>query len=125
VLKDLPGEPIATHQWYKDLRDKNIAHSVSPYEQVEIGLVLSPSNSGTREVQGIATLAMQHLCTDRDGVAQLGRLAGEVRKKVALMAKDYEQKVLEVGRKLPIDELFETATPRIVAPGPDLAGKPR
>jgi len=125
ILKDLPGEPLETHQWYKNLRDKNIAHSVSPYEQVEIGLVLSPNSAETKEVQGVATLAMTHVCTDRDGISQLGRLAGIVRKKVVEQAKDYEKKVLEAGKKLPIDELYKTATPRITAPSPDMAGKAR
>lgn len=125
IFQDLPGDAIEVHKFYKNLRDKHIAHSVSPYEQVEVGLILSPKDSGEKKVMGVATLSMRHICTTAEGVEQLGRLATVLRKEVARLAKEYEGKVLEVGKNLPIDELYSRARIRTVAPGPEVSGRPR
>jgi hypothetical protein len=41
IYSELPGEPIATHRYYKDTRDKHIAHSVNTFEDTVIGVILS------------------------------------------------------------------------------------
>lgn len=125
IFNDLTGDAIEVHKFYKNLRDKHIAHSVSPYEQVEVGLILSPKDSGEKKVKGVATLSMRYICTTIEGVEQLGRLATVLRKEVARLAKECEGKVLEVGKNLPIDELYSRARIRTVAPGPEVSGRPR
>lgn len=125
IFEDLPGDAIEVHEFYKNLRDKHIAHSVSPYEQPEVGLILSPKDSGEKKVIGVATLSMRHICTTVEGVKDLSRLATVLRKKVATLAKECEDKVLEVGKSLPIDELYSRTRLRTVAPGPKVSGKPR
>lgn len=125
IYADLPGDAIEVHRFYKNLRDKHIAHSVSPYEQLEVGLVLSPEDSAERKIVGIATLSMRHICTTTEGVWQLGALAKVLTKGIAEIGKEYEEKALAIGRSLPIDELYSRVRPRTVAPSPKASGEPR
>ncbi len=125
IYQKLQGEPIKAHQFYIDLRNKHIAHSVNPFEQMEVGLVLSSANELEKKIIGVSTLAIRHIVSDKEGVNQLGLLSKIAQDKICSVAKNTEKKVLEEGEKIPIDELYEIARPRLVAPGPDLANKPR
>lgn len=125
IFQNLQGEPLKAHQFYIDLRNKHIAHSVNPYEQMEVGFILSFANAPEKKIVGVSTLAMRHIVSDKNGVQQLGMLSKIAYDKICSMAKESEQKVLEEGKKIPIDELYKIARPRLVAPGPDLANKSR
>jgi hypothetical protein len=125
IFHGLPGDPIGVHQLYINLRDKHIAHSVNPFEQMEVGVILTPTESTERQIIGVATLAMRHICSDFDGVRQLGMLANVIKGKVSQLAKQYEQRVLEQSKLLPIDDLYKQASPRLIAPGPESAGRTR
>ena len=125
MFEGLQGEPIKVHRMYIDLRNKHIAHSVNPFEQMEVGLVLSPKNGHKKKIIGVATLSMRLITLDVEGVHQLGLLSKVILKKVCEIAKQYEQKTLEIGKTLPLDELYERARPRLVAPNSELAGKAR
>lgn len=125
VFEGLQVDPVGTHQWYKNLRDKHVAHSVNPYEQVRVGIVLSPEESQDRKILGTSTLAGAFICPDREGVKQLGMLATVLLKRVAQMGKECEAKVLDIAKQMPLDELYSRATSRFVAPGPDKAGTAR
>jgi hypothetical protein len=125
VFEGLKGDPIGTHRWYKNMRDKHVAHSVNPYEQVRVGIVLSPEESKDRKVIGVSTLAGSYICPDKKGVEQLGMLANVLIRKVKELGKKCEKSVLETAKTLPIDKLYKQATSRFVAPGPEEAGEPR
>lgn len=125
IFNELKGEPHKAHKIYIDLRNKHTAHSVNPFEQMEVGLILSPLKNTERKIVGMATLSMRYMCPDIEGVHQLGLLAKVVLEKVCELAKQYEKKVLEIGQKIPIDELYKHARPRLIAPGLELADKPR
>ena len=47
------------HEFVLDLRTKHIAHSVNPFEQTVVGVILSAPESGRREVEGVAALCCQ------------------------------------------------------------------
>jgi hypothetical protein len=125
LFSGLNGDPIAVHRYFMAMRNKHIAHSVNPFEQMEVGLVLEPQDRGERKVIGVSTLAIRHITSDREGVRQLGMLAKVLLAKVTGMAKQLEQEVLAIGRTLRLDDLYSRATPRVVAPGPDAATKSR
>jgi len=44
-LLGLSGDPVGVHRYFKDLRDKHIAHSVNPLEQVRVGVTLADDGS--------------------------------------------------------------------------------
>src|SRR5262249_29593458 len=66
---------IECHQLYIDMRNKHIAHSVNPFEQVVVGLVLSPPTSSERKVEGISILSQRLVHFDSEGIQNLRRLA--------------------------------------------------
>lgn len=70
IYVDLLGDPIGTHQYYKDTRDKHIAHPVNAFEEVGVGLLLDEAGNVC-----IGHLATFRICDDAEGVAQLSRLA--------------------------------------------------
>jgi hypothetical protein len=126
IFAPLPGEPIACHNQYKDTRDKHIAHSVNPFEEMMVGAVVSPPESGVREVEGVACLTATLVTYDVDGVEQLGGLASFAEKHVASVCKDLERKVLEVAKKMDIDKLYASVGLRFTAQGgPVAAATPR
>lgn len=124
IYKHLDGA-IDCHNYYKDMRDKHIAHSVNPFEQVTVDVQLSKLNSIKKEVLGVAVLTMKFLVPTIGGVEDFLRLVSVALKEVVDKCKEYETKVLNVAKSLPIDTLYEKARGRLVAPGPEQVGKPR
>ena len=121
----LEGDPLGCHHYFKNLRDKHIAHSVNPFEQIVVDLQLSNPKSKKREVLGVSVLSQKLICTTVDGAETFLRLALIAREEVRKLAKEYETKTLEVEKKLPIDILYSKGRSRIVTPGPEDAGKAR
>lgn len=125
IFDALLGEPHKVHRMYIDLRDKHIAHSVNPFEQMAVGLILSPESSEERKISGVAAMSMRHICSSVEGVHQLGLLSKALLQKVVQMAKEYEKKTLERGQSMPLEVLYKLPRLRMVAPGSELADKPR
>jgi hypothetical protein len=125
LFKNLKGDPIGAHQFYWNMRNKHVAHSVNPYEQIYVGLVLSPRDSEYKKVLGVSTLHGTYLCPDINGIKQLGALAEIALQYVNNIAKQQQADVLETGKKLPIEELYSKAQNIFVAPAPNMAGKTR
>lgn len=125
VFDGLQGDPLGAHRFYMNLRNKHIAHSVNPFEQMEAGLVLSPAENAEKGIIGVATLAMRQISSDVEGVHQLGLLAKVVLGKACERAKHYEQQVLEIPKKMPLDDLYKRSRPRRIAPGPESVGNLR
>lgn len=125
VFSGLNGDPVGTHRLYINIRNKHIAHSVNPLEQMEVGLILEPKERQDKKIIGVATLSMRQITADVDGVRQLGMLAKVIFGKVCELGKQYEQKVLEIGRTLPLDDLYGRARPRLTGTDVDALGKPR
>jgi len=123
--KKLKGDPVGCHRYYKNLRDKHIAHSVNPFEQVAVDIELSSPNNPKKEVLGVAVLSQTLICSDINGVETLLRLALIVKEEIRKRAKEYETKVLKIAKDTPIDSLYSKARSRIVTPGPEIAGKVR
>lgn len=125
ILDGLQGEPHVVHKKYIDLRDKHIAHSVNPFEQMGVGLVLSPQNSRERKIIGVVTLSMKLICEDIEGVHQLGMLVKVLLDKVCEVAKQYEKMTQEKGSTIPIDDLYNYEILKMTAPGHESTDKPR
>jgi hypothetical protein len=125
IYKDLPGDAIGVHRLYENLRDKHIAHSVNPFEQVKVGLILSSENSQEKKVMEVSPFLMKLVPTTDDDVRQLGALVKVLVNKLMKNGEQYEEEALRVGRSLPIDELCSLPRLRTVAPEPNDAGKAR
>lgn len=123
-LSKLNGDPIGAHKFYMDMRDKHIAHSVNPFEQVKIGLLLSDPKI-EKKVIGIVNLSQRHITAKKDGVDTLRRLCGVIRNQLVNDWKACQHKALKVGEGLPTDQLYAKSHMQTVAPGPGDAGKAR
>src|SRR5712691_7038815 len=106
IFGGLNGDPIGTHRVFIDIRNKHIAHSVNPLEQMHVGLLLEPNAERGKKVIGVAALSFRQIVGDVRLVRQLGQLAKVLVEKVAVLKKEYEQKVLEIGRNLPLGDLY-------------------
>ena len=116
---------VEVHRHFKAMRDKNIAHSVNPFEQVEVGVVLTPPDAPVRKIDGVATLAMRHISSTPEGVESLQELARIARRKTGQECQRLQQASLEVAGTLDLDELYETVTIRTTAPAPEEVSQPR
>jgi hypothetical protein len=127
IFASLPGEPLVCHQQYKDTRDKHIAHSVNPFEEMLVGAVLAPPESEQKVVEGVACLTATLQSYDADGVEQLGRLALFAQQHVGRQCKALEQHVLEVAKTLDIADLYRSVDNLRITPqgGPDAAASKR
>jgi hypothetical protein len=121
----LEGEVVEFHQLMLDLRDKHIAHSVNPFEQIVVGAMLSPLDAPNRQVEGISTLMGRLVVVDRNAVWQLGNLAHAMATAVAEKVEKQTAIVLAETQALDIDALYRLPEARIVAPGADAVAKPR
>jgi hypothetical protein len=125
IYKDLPGDAVGVHRLYENLRNKHIAHSVNPFEQVKVGLILSSENSQEKKVMEVSPFLMKLVPTTDDDVRQLGALVKVLVNKLMKNGEQYEEEALRVGRSLPIDELYSLPRLRTVTPEPNDAGKDR
>jgi len=123
-LSKLDGDPIGAHRYYINMRDKNIAHSVNPFEQVKIGLLLQDPKID-KKVMGVVNLAQRHLTAKKDGVDTLRRLCIVIKKQLLNDFKVCQDKTLKVGQTLSVDDLYSKSHMQTITPGPDDAGKPR
>jgi hypothetical protein len=126
IYSELPGEPIATHRYYKDTRDKHIAHSVNAFEETVVGVILSDQELESIEVLGVANLTAHRISDSPEGVDQLRGLAEHARRYVAQKGQEAEEKLLNKAKLLTAEQL--RALPRlgmIPQGGADVARTPR
>jgi hypothetical protein len=121
----LEGEVLEFHHLLKNMRDKHVAHSVNPFEAVQIGAVLSPEDSPEPRVDGIATLWMRHVAGDRVALQQLRGIASRLAELVAERAKSQTELVLAAAHCLDVKGLYSRQRLRVTAPGPEDAGERR
>ena len=117
----LPGDPIGTHQYYKDTRDKHIAHPVNAFEEVLVGVVTGESG----EPIGVGHLAAFRVCDAPEGVTQLGVLASVAMQHVGGIIKPLEEATLARIKASP--ELLASLRPLRLQPqgGGEAARTPR
>lgn len=125
IFKGLNGDPIEAHEYYISMRNKHIAHSVNPFEQIEIGFILSSPREKDKVIKGVIPMSMKHISSSEEGVHQLGMLSNIAQKKLCKQAEDLTEKVLKIGNTMPIEELYKISRPCMVAPGPEKVNKPR
>lgn len=125
ILDELIDGAREVHQFFKDIRDKHISHSVNPFEQVKVGVVLTPREGADRKVEGISTLHIRQLASSREGVETLFRLVYELEKEVSERGKELQSQVMEEARELSVEELEQGSVLGLTAPDSGEAGKAR
>jgi len=105
IFKNLPGDFIGTHQYYKDTRDKHIAHPVNIFEEIKIGVFPSDSFPEKPAIMGVGHLSSYIITDDKKGVRQLGQLASVAMKYVKNEIEKAQLIVIEKTNKLKEDDL--------------------
>ena len=125
IYASLPGDPLGCHAYYKNMRDKHIAHSVNPFEEMMVGALLSPSDSPARKVEGVGCLVASRLTDTKEGVEQLGQLAAFAYNHLKAITSQLRDQVLAKAKTLNVDSLYLAGRLRYTAPSSDAAGTAR
>jgi hypothetical protein len=127
IFSDLPGDPLGTHQCYKDTRDKHVAHPVNSFEEIKIGILVDDGNpDGQWFIAGMGHMRLDRMCDSMEGVEQLRRLAIFALHCVESEVGRWREATLEKARALKRSELVRLKSVRMKPQGgADAARKPR
>ena len=122
TISHLEGNRTKVHRFYRNLRDKRITHSVNPFEELAVGLVLPEEGVADSAIEGVATLSSKYIAASGEGVGQLVVLVSALREEVGRLAKEAKAETLEIRKQIPLERLRRKPRLRVVAPAPDQAG---
>ena len=71
IFKDLPGDPIGTHRYYMNLRNKSIAHREDSFDSIQLGAIKNDKN----EVIGLCPFEIRKVIDQIEGIIQLRLLS--------------------------------------------------
>lgn len=125
IFKDLKGEPLGVHNYYKNLRDKLVAHSVNPFEETKVGLVLSNPKERPPKIEGVVRLSRQLISLTPEGVNNFLKLALHAESFVGKQIQKYITKTLKAGKHLSIDALYSKSSMKSYVPSSNEAGTTR
>ncbi|MEQ1722283.1 MAG: hypothetical protein ABL930_03850 [Pseudobdellovibrio sp.] len=120
IYDGLEGDPHGCHEYIIGMRNKHIAHSVNPFEEISAGAVLIND-----QVEGIATIAVSHFVGDKAGVENLYRLTIFAREFVAKKCRELQDKCLIAAKQIPVETIKQGADLRYVAPSPEAVNQVR
>ncbi len=107
-IRELPAHLQDAHQYFKDFRDKFIAHSVNALEENAVVAYLVPEERGPRAV---ASISVQHgrvmmlAPYDMTGLRDLAKALTAI---IAAESEIEQSAVLALAQSLPVDALYET-----------------
>jgi hypothetical protein len=101
----LQGAVMKFHEWIIGEGTKFTAPAADPFEGAKVGAVLSPAGKRERRVEGIAIFAASRVLIDITGVRQLGGLASELAKHLAVKATKQQETVLADAQRLDLADL--------------------
>jgi len=117
----LPNNAIELHDYLIAQANKLIAHSVNPFEQTKVGVLVIDE-----QVAGVATASAQLVVFDESGIRQwvsLVKLIGNTVLNPRVEAA--RAAVSDAVKTLPVADLSKAPILRYQAPGPEQAGKRR
>jgi hypothetical protein len=124
IYSDIEGA-IAFHTQLKDMRDKHIAHSVNPFEEMAVDIQLNPFETGEKKIIGVSTLCRKLITFELPQIKDFQRLAILAANEVSRLGKEAEQNVLKKAKLIPIEELYAKSRSELITPGYDQSGKSR
>lgn len=115
LLKNLSPELQELHYFCIDLRDKYIAHSVNAFEENQVVAYLVPEEKGPKGVSWISVWQSRRGFLGTEDVNKLKNICAELRKNVTALIEAENSKVLELSRKIPVEELYNQKDPPPIA----------
>jgi len=112
------------HRYFKDLRDKFIAHSVNAFEDNQVFAYLHPQFNPS-SVKSITVDTGRYVSMSAGDVTSLKRLAGTLQQMVRSEIAIEMVRVLEIAKKMPLSELLSRETENRPIPSNDEVAKRR
>ena len=115
-LSCLEGDLAENHVYFKALRDKYVAHSVSQLEDNQVFVLLSPQFSEQQEPSHVTVDRGRLLGISKEDIQRLKTLAGVLRKRVATEIDTESKRLLEIARGMPIEQIRARTTQSVPIP---------
>jgi hypothetical protein len=106
-----------SHEYFMNQRDKLIAHSVNPFEEVFVGVLVDSDC----KVVGVGELAGRLVATSLEGFRDLNQLAKIATKHLIGEITKYKAELLKEASAMPCDELNKLKEVKFTAPSPNKA----
>lgn len=107
------------HVYLVEQRNKLVAHSVNPFEETKVGVLVSSDGI----LMGIGNLSGRLVAFTKRDYQQFNRLANAALEFINTKLKQLEQDVLEEASKLSSKDLMKLETVKFEAPGPRSVSK--
>jgi hypothetical protein len=117
----LKGDVVEWHRFVVQMRNKHIAHSVNPFEEVRVALFLDDDSN----VLGAGPLMMKHVSGDQQAVWQLGALASQLLDVIRQRASNQLDALLANAREMEPEALARLKPLELTVPGAEQAGTAR
>ena len=124
VFVNAPDGAPKAHKFFRDMRDKHVAHSVNPFEEACVGLVFSGRDAQPQNAVAVSFVSRKLVHQDAAGIKPLLSLASFVHKVVEAQARDLGHSICTWAQTQPAGT-FQADRIRLVTPGPEDASKPR
>jgi hypothetical protein len=106
------SEPLQhRHHYFKDIRDKFVAHSVNAFEENSVKLYLTPEEHGERSVSSIGLGHSRIAALSHMDIAGLQELAVAVLGIVKEEMDRERARLLDFARSLPVDNFYNAPEP--------------
>jgi hypothetical protein len=116
-LDELPIGLVTAHAYFKNLRDKFIAHSVNPLEDNQVFAWVRGYGTSGAQVTHVNASPGRYL-PGADDAALLGRLTNSLLARVSQEIEAESARLLEIARRLSIDEVCKRGTEELPIPEP-------
>ena len=112
-ITELGDDNLQTHDYFKDLRDKFVAHSVNPFEETYVTATASERDGVKYPIQSVGT-GQHRLVLSPTTAEALADLISKVSKVVKKRVAAEEQRLIGVIQALPLDTVHsgDLHTPR-------------
>jgi hypothetical protein len=124
IYDGLNGDPQGAHQFYMDMRDKRIAHSVNAYEQYKTGMIAAEKD-GKWEVTSVMPCLMNHSYPTAEGCTTLLELSKVACNHATAQVKRLLEEVNKEAQALEQEDIKKSINLGFTAPGPTQAGSKR
>jgi len=112
IFSAIPAADVA-HQFFRDLRNKHIAHPVNAFEDCGVGLLVPPD---TTEVSGVGELLWFQVTPDEQKMKVFQSLTQHALQWANAERQRLTSVVIAEGRKLSKQELHNLKPPRLTPP---------
>jgi hypothetical protein len=111
LIESMGPDVVVTHDYFKNLRDKWIAHSVNAFEENDVAAWLMPVDRGPPGVTSISVREHRVVCLGTAGVQALKDLCAKLRERISEELATENGIVLRLAQSLPPEPFYSQVDP--------------